>query len=111
MVRLMRIDYMKRAEISVDKVSKDFVQGQSLIHILKEVSISFEQGKTYAICGASGTGKSTFMHILASLDSPTSGLISFNGTSLRSFSQEALEYYLNRSIGLVFQLPYLIREI
>ena len=57
---------MKTAELVVQEVSKQFVQGKVQIDVLKSVSISFVQGNTYAITGVSGTGKSTL-----STSSPT----------------------------------------
>ncbi len=102
---------MKTAELVVQDVSKQFVQGRVQIDVLKNVSISFVQGNTYAIIGVSGTGKSTFMHILAGLDVPTTGVVLFNERALHTYSANEHATFLNQSIGLVFQSPYLLREL
>ncbi len=102
---------MKTSELVVQEVSKQFVQGKVQIDVLKSVSISFVQGNTYAITGVSGTGKSTFMHILAGLDIPTTGVVLFNERALHTYSAHEHAVFLNKSIGLVFQSPYLLREL
>jgi lipoprotein-releasing system ATP-binding protein len=92
-------------------LKKTFTQGDSTLEVLKGVSVAFEQGKTYALMGASGTGKSTFMHLLGGLDVPTSGSVTFNGKNLAIFTAQERQRFLNKSVGLVFQLPYLIQEL
>ena len=69
------------------------------------------QKKSYAITGISGSGKSTFIHILAGLDTPTTGTVLFNDAILHTFSPTQREHFLNKSIGLVFQSPHLIKEL
>jgi len=102
---------MKQAMLVADRVSKEFVQGQSTITVLYDVNVRFESGKTYAITGVSGSGKSTFIHLLAGLDTPTDGAIVFNGRPLNTLLSHEREQFLNQSIGLVFQSPYLIKEL
>ena len=79
--------------------------------MLDDVSIIFEQGKTYSITGVSGTGKSTFIHLLAGLDTPSGGQVRFNKKNLATFAPAEQSQFLNQKIGLVFQQPYLIREL
>ncbi len=102
---------MKPAVLSVHGLSKNFIQGDNSISILKNVNASFVQGSSYAIMGVSGTGKSTFMHLLAGLDEPTSGHVSFDGQALDAMPAPVFENFLNKSLGLVFQSPYLIKEL
>jgi len=98
------------ALLEAQKIKKTFTQGQNVVQVLNGISASFEQGQRYAITGPSGSGKSTFMHILAGLDAPTEGVILFNGTDLNTLSPVGKKELLHQSIGLVFQLPYLINE-
>jgi ABC-type lipoprotein export system ATPase subunit len=91
---------VKQSALIAKNISKTFTQAGKKLQVLKDISLSFEQGKTYAITGASGSGKSTFLHILGGLDTPTSGSILFNK-----------ERNLNSSIGFVFQFHYLINEL
>jgi lipoprotein-releasing system ATP-binding protein len=63
-----------------------------------------------SIVGPSGTGKSTLLHVLAALDTPTSGTVYFGGNSLRSFSEAELAEYRNRAVGLVWQRHHLLPD-
>ncbi len=102
---------MDRAILSTQKISKTFTQGTQQITVLKDITCTFEQKKSYAITGISGSGKSTFIHILAGLDAPTTGTVIFNDHSLQSLSPSQREQFLNKSIGLVFQSPHLLKEL
>jgi len=99
------------AKLEMAEVHKHFIQGGRCNTVLNGVSISFEQRNTYAITGVSGVGKSTFMHILAGLDAPDRGNVLFNGRSISLLSVEERTLFFNSSVGLVFQLPYLIKEL
>ncbi|HIT89639.1 MAG TPA: ABC transporter ATP-binding protein [Candidatus Merdenecus merdavium] len=68
--------------------------------ILDEVSYSFENGKMYAILGASGSGKTTFLSLLAGLDTPIAGEILYAGEDIR---KKGLNYHRKNNISLVFQ--------
>ena len=95
---------------SVD-LKKSFVQADQTIYVLQGVSAQFFGNKSYAITGPSGSGKSTLMHLLAGLDTPDLGTIYFNDQDISQFSPTQKRLFLNRSVGLVFQQPYLIREL
>jgi len=98
-------------ELSANNVKKKFKQGNVELEVLKGVTCRFEKNKTYAITGPSGSGKSTFIHLLAGLDKPTHGEIYFDGRNIAIFSESERQQFLRKSVGLVFQLPYLIREL
>ena len=91
------------------KVKKDFWQGGKLLPVLRGIDVEFEQGHNYAIIGASGSGKSTFMHILGGIDWATSGTVLFNGQDI--FYLLDKEKFRNKHIGFVFQFHYLIKEL
>ena len=108
-------------KIIVNNLKKNFLQGdksgEKKLVVLDGVTVTFEQNKSYAIIGASGTGKSTFLHLLAGLDTPDSGDISFASSDaiglqdLSKLSPEQKDAFLNKTVGLMFQLPYLISEL
>lgn len=102
-------------EIRVQNLKKAFLQGDKEIVVLSGVDFVFEQGKSYAISGASGTGKSTLLHLIAGIDKPDSGRVLFNNKNinldLEKISHENLDFCLNKTIGLMFQSPYLISEL
>jgi len=71
--------------------------------ILKDINLSLETGKTYALIGPTGQGKTTTANLIAGLYKPTSGLINFYQKSLESYSKEELY----KKIGFILQEPYL----
>ena len=76
--------------------------------ILNNVSVQFKKGKFYTILGESGSGKTTFLSLIAALDKPESGEILFNGESIEKIGYEK---YRRNNIGIVFQsynlIPYM----
>jgi ABC-type lipoprotein export system ATPase subunit len=102
---------MKIAEISLEQVKKTFVQGVTTLDVLSGLNVQFQQGFSYAITGVSGSGKSTLLHLLAGIDTPTEGRVLLNGHDLATLNPAMREQILHKTIGLVFQLPYLIAEL
>lgn len=101
----------KQGTLIAQSVSKWFKQGPNHLTVLREVSAHFFQGSTYAIKGASGSGKSTLLHILAGLDTPSQGTVLLDGVAYSDMSDAQVIRTRNEHIGLVFQLPYLIKEL
>lgn len=102
---------MNKAMLRIKCVTKEYLQGAQKITVLKDISGTFMQGGSYGITGVSGTGKSTLLHILSGLDTPTSGDIFFNDVSLVHADQVMHEQFLRNRVGLMFQQPYLIKEL
>lgn len=98
------------ASLAAHDIKKTYIQGTNQLSILKGVSVQFEQGKSYAITGPSGSGKSTLIHLLAGLDVPTHGTVTFDSVDINTLSPAHKKTFLASSLGLVFQLPYLIPE-
>ncbi len=96
------------APLVVDKVVKQFRQGDRLVHALNGVSLEVNQGVFLAIMGASGSGKSTLLHLMAGLAKPESGKVVVNGTNLVALTDRELTLFRRRNIGLVFQAFNLI---
>lgn len=80
------------------------------IDVLRGVNLTIEKGEMVSLIGASGVGKSTFLHVLGTLDMPTSGSIRFEGREVMTMSEAELAEFRNRSIGFVFQFHYLLPE-
>lgn len=97
--------------LTLHEIYKSYIQAGQLVSVLKEVTVSFEYGKTYAITGISGSGKSTLIYILAGLDVPTSGVVLYKDQNINALNQTQKAQFLNTSIGLAFQYPYLIKEL
>jgi lipoprotein-releasing system ATP-binding protein len=93
-----------------DALRKTFCSGTQEITPIDGLDFTVERGETVSIAGPSGTGKSTLLHMLAALDTPTSGTVYFGGNSLQSFSEAELAEYRNRAVGLVWQRHHLLPD-
>lgn len=89
--------------IEAKNITKSYGRNETKFDALKGVDLSIEAGESVAIVGKSGSGKSTFMHILALLDQPTSGEILLNNQNVTSISKKALNKTRNKEFGFVFQ--------
>ncbi len=102
---------MAKSSLIVDTVSKKFTTNASTSIVLDNVSYTFLAGTSYALMGASGSGKSTFLHILSGFDQPDSGTVSWNNDSIFHMKDEDRLVYLQHSLGVLFQDHYLIDEL
>ncbi len=93
--------------LEATNLSKTYTSGGTDYEALKRVNLRIEQGDNLAIVGKSGSGKSTLMHLLACLDTPTSGTIFFDGENVNEFSQSRLNKFRNETFGFVFQQFFL----
>ena len=91
-------------KIRVENVSYSYQNQYQKIEAVKEVSCSFEAGNMYAITGESGSGKSTFLSLLAGLDCPESGKILVEGENLLEMDRDA---YRRKQISVVYQAFHL----
>lgn len=98
------------SQLKAQGIKKVFKQGREDLAILKGVDLEVRKGDALCILGASGAGKSTFLHILGALDRPTSGQLFFEGEDLFAKSDEDLAKFRNRSLGFVFQFHHLLAE-
>lgn len=96
--------------VRAENLQKTFHSGPQEITPLSGINFSVERGELISIVGPSGAGKSTLLHILAALDTPTSGAVYFGGNSLRSLSEAELAEYRNRSVGFVWQRHHLLPD-
>jgi lipoprotein-releasing system ATP-binding protein len=91
-------------------LSKVFRSGPHQIQPLNGIDLTVERGEMIAIVGPSGSGKSTLLHLLAALDTPTSGEVYFARNSLWSLSEEKLAEYRNQVVGFVWQRHHLLPD-
>ena len=91
-------------------LTRVFQSGGEELKILDGLDLAVERGRSQAIVGASGIGKSTLLYALGGLDSPTGGQILFEGRSIYDRSEEELAAWRNRSVGFVFQFHHLLSD-
>ena len=94
--------------LTLTNIVKDYLLGDTEVHALKGVSLSFRKSEFVAILGQSGCGKTTLLNIIGGLDRYTSGDLRISGRSTRGFSDGDWDAYRNHSIGFVFQSYQLI---
>jgi lipoprotein-releasing system ATP-binding protein len=80
------------------------------IDVLLECDLSVSRGEFVAVTGASGTGKSTLLHLLGALDRPNAGSVALDGIEYAACTPDALAALRNRKIGFVFQFHHLLRD-
>jgi lipoprotein-releasing system ATP-binding protein len=96
--------------IQVQQLFKSYGNGAKHVEVLKGVDLAFSQGDRAAIVGASGVGKTTLLHILGTLDRPTSGKVLYEGRDIFTLNEKELALFRNREIGFVFQFHHLLPE-
>jgi putative ABC transport system ATP-binding protein len=96
------------ALVRLDHVTKDYCEGRELRHVLKDASLSVDEGEFVAIRGRSGSGKSTVLNLVAGIDRPTFGEIFFGETALGRLSPRERTLLRRDQVGFVFQFFNLI---
>jgi len=96
--------------IRAQKLCKSFSEGGKEIRVLQDLDLELEEGRTLSIVGESGVGKSTLLHILGTLDRPSSGEVIYRGKDLSQLDDRAVAEFRNREIGFVFQFHYLLPD-
>ncbi len=89
--------------IALENVCKSFQQGAQTIRAVDSVSLEVATGEFLAITGVSGSGKSTLLHLIAGLETPTSGTIAITGMALSTMTDAQLSALRLHTIGFVFQ--------
>ena len=102
------------AVVAASGLSRQYGEGDTTVHALRNVSIEIEEARLTAIMGPSGSGKSTLMHILAGLDKPSEGSVTIDGVEITGMNDKQLTRLRREHIGFVFQffnlLPMLTAE-
>lgn len=96
--------------IRVENLNKTFLKDGLKIEVLKGLNLQIATGESLAVVGVSGSGKSTLIHILGTLDHPTSGTVLFDGIDVFTWSEQRLSAFRNQKIGFVFQFHNLLPE-
>jgi ABC-type lipoprotein export system ATPase subunit len=89
--------------IELKNVTRRYQQGENAVLALDDVSLRIEPEEFVAVTGESGSGKSTFLHLIGGLDRPDAGEVLVNGLALHTASDKELTRYRARDLGIVFQ--------
>jgi len=98
------------AALEVKSLFKSFKSDGQEISVLKDINCKIMPGEVVGIVGASGVGKTTFLHILGTLDKPSSGEVKHFGQNVFLWPDNKLSKFRNKEIGFVFQFHYLLPE-
>lgn len=91
-------------------LTKTFTEASFNVDVLSGVYLRLEKGEQVAIVGASGTGKSTLLHLLGGLDRPTAGTIEIDGVNISELNDTQRGHLRNRKLGFVYQFHHLLPE-
>jgi len=92
-----------KAAIRTENVSRHYHMGETLVRAVDGISLEVGAGDFVGLLGTSGSGKSSFLNLIAGLDRPSSGSVIVEGKNLSSLSREALSKYRLHTTGMVFQ--------
>ncbi len=101
---------MSGSRVEIRQLRKSYDHGGQRLDVLKGVDLVIGAGEMVAVVGASGAGKSTFLHVLGTLDAPTSGSVIYDGVDVTRMPAAAVADFRNHTIGFVFQFHQLLPE-
>jgi lipoprotein-releasing system ATP-binding protein len=96
--------------IEVEKLTKRYRDADRELTVIDNLTFTFPDKGSVAIIGRSGTGKSTLMHLLGALDSPTSGCVRYGGAVISAMSSDERAAFRAKNIGFIFQFHHLLPE-
>jgi putative ABC transport system ATP-binding protein len=99
---------MSNKLVSVKNLYKTYQQAETPVEVLKGLNLEISEGETIAILGQSGSGKTTFLSLLAGLDRPDSGEVMFCGHNISTMNERELTTFRARNLSIVFQQFHLM---
>lgn len=102
--------HLRQQALRVEGLKKVFRSGAQELVLFENLSFEVAQGEMLAVVGESGAGKSTILHILGTVDRPSTGDVYFAETRLNSLNDDQAADFRNREIGFVWQFHYLLPE-
>ena len=102
---------MNRIGITINSISKSFIQNDSELNVLEKISLKVGPGESLGLVGASGSGKSTLLHIMSGLEKPDSGSVFINNIEITSLDADSKAKLRNDEIGFVYQFHHLLPDL
>jgi lipoprotein-releasing system ATP-binding protein len=96
--------------ISIRLLQKSFRSGTETLIVLSGIDLDVYKGEMLAIIGASGVGKSTFLHIVGGLERPTAGSVQFGNVDVYAMAPDQIARFRNERVGFIFQFHHLLPE-
>lgn len=96
--------------LQVRQIRKEFITRSGSLPVLCGIDLDLDSDKSLAIMGQSGSGKSTFLHVLGGLDKPSAGKILLDGLDPLAMNETNLAHYRNQKVGFVFQDHHLLPQ-
>ena len=100
-------EFILRAE----DVTRDFYRKSEVIHAVRGVNVNIRRGTFNILCGRSGSGKTTFINMLAAIDTPTSGKIFFEDVNIALLNERKRDELRRKNIGIIFQNTALLAQM
>ncbi|MBO5077571.1 MAG: ABC transporter ATP-binding protein [Clostridia bacterium] len=100
-------EFILRAE----DVTRDFYRKSEVIHAVRGVNVNIKRGTFNILCGRSGSGKTTFINMLAAIDTPTSGKIYFEDVNIALLNERKRDELRRKNIGIIFQNTALLAQM
>ena len=102
---------MNKEISTIESIDKSFGEGDEILQVFKNFSLSLHQGESIGLVGASGSGKSTLLHIICGLDRPDSGSVKIQGIDITELNYDERSELRNTEIGFVYQFHHLLPEL
>ena len=100
----------KKALIRIVDLHKSYYDGEAELPVLQGLNLEVNMSEVLAVIGASGVGKSTLLHIIGTLDHPTTGKVLYDDQDIFTLTETELARFRNQEIGFVFQFHHLLPE-
>ena len=102
---------MGKIVLNAIDIYKSYTNGANRLNVLDKFSLPVMEGEIITIMGQSGSGKSTALNILGTLDKPDSGVLEINGVNIDNLNDNDISSLRNKDLGFIFQFHHLLPEL